>query len=214
MPGERAGRRRRAASVAHWSSERAGLRDRSYSSSNSAASGCAKRWPGTAPLPRSRRLVLRSWSSSEAVVSPAGPGRLLAQGSGGAGHVRELSFSDAEGCTVCCIAFRSGSGPTVKAGDSSSFHGPRPESSFTLLKSARKEKTAFAGLSCRRRPDRQLACGQPRRCIAVRQAAVRFNRRSTLFADARTRRRPTPHPGATGTRRPRRPSFARGPGCS
>jgi hypothetical protein len=33
-------------------------------SSDSAASGCAKRCPRTAPLPRSRRLPLRSWSSS------------------------------------------------------------------------------------------------------------------------------------------------------
>jgi hypothetical protein len=32
--------------------------------------------------------------SSQAVVSSRGPGRLLAHGSGSAGHVRELSFSD------------------------------------------------------------------------------------------------------------------------
>jgi hypothetical protein len=37
---------------------------RCRSSSDSAASGCAKRCARTAPLPRSRRLPLRSWSSS------------------------------------------------------------------------------------------------------------------------------------------------------
>jgi len=39
-------------------------------SSDSAASGCAKRCPRTAPLPRSRRLPLRSWSSFAARATP------------------------------------------------------------------------------------------------------------------------------------------------
>ena len=45
-------------------------------SSNPAASGCAKRCPRTAPSPRSRRLPLRSWSSSVANAgsSPVGTG--------------------------------------------------------------------------------------------------------------------------------------------
>jgi hypothetical protein len=40
-----------------------------WSSSNSAASGRSNRCAKTAPLPRSRSLILRSWSSSQATVS-------------------------------------------------------------------------------------------------------------------------------------------------
>jgi hypothetical protein len=42
---------------------------------------------------RSSRLEPRSCSSSQAVVSSAGTGRVLAHDSGSAGYVRELSFS-------------------------------------------------------------------------------------------------------------------------
>jgi riboflavin biosynthesis pyrimidine reductase len=49
-------------------------------SSNSAASGRAKRCAKTAPLPESRSLSLRSWSSSAAKAKPGG--ELQVHGSG------------------------------------------------------------------------------------------------------------------------------------
>jgi hypothetical protein len=49
-------------------------------SSDSAASGCAKRCARTAPLPRSRRLTLRSWSSSRASVRAGSAGTTASTG--------------------------------------------------------------------------------------------------------------------------------------
>ena len=43
-------------------------------SSDSAATGCAERCARTAPVPRRRRLLLRLWSSSQAVVLSGMPG--------------------------------------------------------------------------------------------------------------------------------------------
>jgi hypothetical protein len=74
-----AGRLSRAIAFTRRSSGRQGVpagTRRCCFSSDSAASGCAKRCPTTAPLPRSRRLPLRSWSSSRASVWSDGPNAL------------------------------------------------------------------------------------------------------------------------------------------
>jgi hypothetical protein len=68
------------------------------------------RSPPLDPIQRARRRFVRQ-PPSQAVVSSRGTGRLLAHGSGSAGHVRELSFSDVlVKAAPGCLSRPSGSG--------------------------------------------------------------------------------------------------------